>query len=70
MTEDGKVDKGWRMEDRVTKVVGNGIRKQNRCQGITKSKGNQNKRAKDQKSKNKEKMKIVHDRYILLLFQF
>ena len=27
VTEDGKVDKGWRTEDGVTKVMGNGIRK-------------------------------------------
>ena len=27
MMEDRKVDKGWRTEDGVTKVVGNGIRK-------------------------------------------
>ena len=42
------MDKGQRMEDGVTKVVGNGIREQNKCQGITKSKANQNKRTKNQ----------------------
>ena len=57
-----KVDKGRRMEDGVTKVVGNRIRNWNRCQGITKSKGNQNKRTKDQKSKNKGKVKMVYDK--------
>ena len=29
-------------------VVGNGIRKYNKCRGITKSKANQNKRTRDQ----------------------
>ena len=51
------------IEDGVMKVVGDGIRKQNRCQGITKSKGNQNKRNKGSKSKNKGKVKLVYDTY-------
>ena len=47
------MNKGQRTEDGVIKVVGNGIRKQNRCQGITKSKGNQDKeqRIKNQRTK-------------------
>ena len=59
--EDGRWtrDGGWRME--VIKVVDNRIKKWNRCRGITKSKGSQNKRNKESKSKNKGEMKMVYD---------
>ena len=44
----------------MTKVVGNGTRKQNKFSGITKSKANQDKRTKNQ-IKEQRKVKLVND---------